>query len=1133
MKILLPFLLLFSENLASSLNPIHVADNEIAKVNDGASSSTSIISVIVTPLNDTLVANDITVVVEEDVSGYEIKLSATDAENSTLTFSIVDSPLYGEVDTTTLGDSRVRAYESRNAGQHQHNSHYTGSPRTTIEGQANAVVSHLVNGHPSAIWREIYSTTADDPWVSTYSRGTDGELRPSLLSTVGPGLGSGFKGGHLFVPEVMFETFKAAFNETGQAILEDTANYVMFGDTGGKVLYTPNENFFGTDSFTYVATDNNGVVSSKATVSITVTPVSDEPTSIDATLNLSEDSTGFIILPGSDADGDTLTFTVGAASNGTVTLVGDTALYTPNPNYNGKDSFVYTVSDGISSSTSTITITVAPVNDVPVADDISVTVAEDSSVTITLSASDVDDTTNSSVEFFQVGEEYVGANDFDRIGNVISLSGDGSTIAYGVSRDDTNGSNTGLVKVFRKEGNNLSQLGADIYGAEANDRLGKDVSLNHDGTILAVTSMSDIIVYEYTDTVWIETGRVMFSENDDDEPIFFMDYTIQLNSDGTILSVSGGEYEDTVVKIYKKQTDNNWSQLGSEITGFRYLSKNSMSLSSDGLTIAIGDPSNADIAGDAGEARVLKFIDGDWTQLGSDLNGENNAHNFGYSTSLCSDGSKLAVSAIRSSSIGYVKTYEYVDSDWIQLGSTISGESRERFGTEISLSGDGSLIAISAVVHNEYRGRVAVYQFADSTWSQVGDILEGKERFDQYGESVSLSKDASTLVIGSANGSNRYIGSIEMYELEGLGSSELTYSVVGQPTYGSLDTVSTETPSDTTITVINYTPEKDYNGSDTFTYTATDSKGGVSDKATVSITVTPVNDAPTSSSSSDNLDEDALTTFYLSGEDIDGDTLTYIITDSVKNGTIELIDIFGLVKYIPDSNFFGIDSVKFKVNDGILDSDTSTFTLTINSVYDLPEIIFSLVDSISTEEDESTIPISIKLEGVDAGDEYVTFDLMLSGTASDSDYTVSSTSVVMDTGVVEATANITIIDDAVYEEEETIVIGVENVSNALDTVQSVTITILRNDVPLGENSHRIISRVYPNPAKDYFTIEFSEIFELEEIDMVDPLGRVYAPSIIEINKKQLKIDSSILSGGTHILRLKTDKGSASFRIIVE
>ena len=315
--------------------------------------------------NNVPVTYDLSVTVSEDTSNYEIILSATDAENNTLTYSIVDPPSFGNIDTTTLGDSRVRAYESRNAGQHQHNSHYSGSPKTTIEGQANAVVSHLVNGHPSTIWREIYSTTADDPWVSTYSRGTDGELRPSLLSTVGPSLGSGLAGGHLFVPEVMFETFKAAFNESAQAILEDTANYVMFGNAGGKVLYTPNENFFGTDSFTYVATDSNGGVSSKATVSITVTPLNDEPTSEDATLNLLEDTIGFIILPGSDADGDTLTYTIGAASNGTVTQYGDTVLYTPNPNYNGMDSFEYTVSDGTSTSTSTITITITSVYDLP------------------------------------------------------------------------------------------------------------------------------------------------------------------------------------------------------------------------------------------------------------------------------------------------------------------------------------------------------------------------------------------------------------------------------------------------------------------------------------------------------------------------------------------------------------------------------------------------------------------------------------------------------------------------------------------------------------------------------------------------------------------------------------------------
>ena len=275
--------------------------------------------------------------------------------------------------------------------------------------------------------------------------------------------------------------------------------------------------------------------------------------------------------------------------------------------------------------------------------------------------------------------------------------------------------------------------------------------------------------------------------------------------------------------------------------------------------------------------------------------------------------------------------------------------------------------------------------------------------------------------------------------------------------------------------------------------------------------------------------EDTSIIIFLTGTDADGDTLTFTV-GATSNGTITQYS--DTVLYTPNPNYNGMDSFEYTVSDGTSTS-TSTITITITSVYDLPEITFSVVDTISIEEDESTIPISIKLEGIDAGDEFVTFDLMLSGTASDSDYTVSSTSVVMDTGIVEATASLTINDDAEYEEEETIVIGVKNVSNALDIVQSVTITILRNDVPLGENSYRIISRVYPNPAKDYFIIEFSEIFELEEIDMVDPLGRVYAPSIREISKQQLIINSDNLSSGSHILRLKTDKGSASLRVIVE
>ena len=89
------------------------------------------------------------------------------------------------------------------------------------------------------------------------------------------------------------------------------------------------------------------------------------------------------------------------------------------------------------------------------------------------------------------------------------------------------------------------------------------------------------------------------------------------------------------------------------------------------------------------------------------------------------------------------------------------------------------------------------------------------------------------------------------------------------------------------------------------------------------------------------------------------------------------------------------------------------------------------------------------------------------------------------------------------------------------------------ELPLSIEKIPFINRVYPNPTNNHFVIEFNDANKINEINMIDPLGRVYAPSIREINKKQIIIDSSDLTSGTHLLRLKTDKGSAYFRIIVE
>ena len=307
------------------------------------------------------------------------------------------------------------------------------------------------------------------------------------------------------------------------------------------------------------------------------------------------------------------------------------------------------------------------------------------------------------------------------------------------------------------------------------------------------------------------------------------------------------------------------------------------------------------------------------------------------------------------------------------------------------------------------------------------------------------------------------------------------------------------------------------------------SDGTLTSTSTIAVTVTAVNDAPVSEDASVTVLEDSVVTVTLSGTDVDGDNLTYTV-GTATNGTVSVAD--NKATYTPTANYNGSDSFTYSVSDGTLTS-TSTVTVTVTGVYDLPVVSLSTSGSENLEEKETSLPIIIKIDGIDAGDEMVELDLKLSGSASSTDYSISSTSITLDKGVVETSSTLTIIDDTENEEDETIVIEVDNIKNAQESDLKITITILKNDMPLGENTKRIISSIYPNPTNKYFVIEFSDIYEIEEINMIDPLGRVYAPSIREINKKQIIIDSSNLSTGTHILRLKTDKGSASFRIIVE
>jgi hypothetical protein len=203
----------------------------------------------------------------------------------------------------------------------------------------------------------------------------------------------------------------------------------------------------------------------------------------------------------------------------------------------------------------------------------------------------------------------------------------------------------------------------------------------------------------------------------------------------------------------------------------------SVSLSSDGLILAVGAPI-------AGYVEIYEFVSGAWTQKGSRLNGTAGSYSyFGNSVSLSSDGLILAVGApFANSSTGYVEIYEFVSGAWTQKGSTLTRTAGSRFGTSVSLSSNGLILAVGAPVANSNTGYVNIYEFVSGAWSPKGYTLDGTAN-SYFGWSVSLSSDGLILAVGAPEPepeSNNYIGYVNAYSI-----SFPSNPVIGQIFYSS------------------------------------------------------------------------------------------------------------------------------------------------------------------------------------------------------------------------------------------------------------------------------------------------------------------------------------------------------------
>tara|TARA_B100000809_G_scaffold118758_1_gene117086 strand:- start:58624 stop:60066 length:1443 start_codon:yes stop_codon:yes gene_type:complete len=218
-----------------------------------------------------------------------------------------------------------------------------------------------------------------------------------------------------------------------------------------------------------------------------------------------------------------------------------------------------------------------------------------------------------------------------------------------------------------------------------------------------------------------------------------------------------------------------WAQIGSDIDGEAAsdVSGGSVSLSGDGSIVAIGASDNDGNGIFSGHVRVYKNDTGVWTQIGEDIDGENQIDFSGMFVSLSNDGAIVAIGAIgndgNGNNSGHVRVYENDNGTWIQIGSDIDGEASSDGSGRVSLSNDGTIVAIGATGNDgngNASGHVRVYENNNGVWDQIGIDINGEAADDLSGHSVSLNSDGKIVAIGASgnDGNGLFSGHVRVYE---------------------------------------------------------------------------------------------------------------------------------------------------------------------------------------------------------------------------------------------------------------------------------------------------------------------------------------------------------------------------------
>ncbi len=388
----------------------------------------------------------------------------------------------------------------------------------------------------------------------------------------------------------------------------------------------------------------------------------------------------------------------------------------------------------------------------------------------------------------------------DRFGQSVSLSSDGTIVAIGASSNDGNGNASGHVRIYQWDGVSWI-LQQEIDGEAGGDQSGNAVSLSDDGSIVAIGAFSSdsngvlsghVHIYGFDGISWDQLGEGLDGEAAGD----WFGHSVSLSDDGSIVAI-GARYNDGNgnnsghVRTYKFRLWEQVNQTIDQVVADDHLGS-SISLSGNGAILAVGATED-DLSGtDPGYVQLYEFNGVSWT-LQQKIDGEAAGDRFGSSVSLSSDGTTLAIGALTNDGVngsdsGHVQIYRFDGVSWI-LQQEIDGEAmNDFFGSSVSLSSDGSILAIGAINNDgntgnpiDNRGHVQLYELNGVSW-QLQQEINGDNAGDWFGQSVSLSDDGNRLAVGAINNSDNGIssGQVKIYEFDGVNWNQLGLEINGE-----------------------------------------------------------------------------------------------------------------------------------------------------------------------------------------------------------------------------------------------------------------------------------------------------------------------------------------------------------------